>query len=105
MELQATEYSLDFDEKRKNRAAVSFYKYGSAKINFGQRLVEALPTMQKCIDKYLKTGNTEYLLDAGNYIMFEYMYPTHENAHFRATDTEESAGVVGIPIKELEGFE
>lgn len=76
MDLPKTEYSLDFDEKRKNRVAMSFHKYGSAAINFGRKLVDAIPTMQRCIDKYKETGNTEYLLDAGNYIMFEYMYPS-----------------------------
>lgn len=105
MDLPKTEYSLDFDEKRKNRVAMSFHKYGSAAINFGRKLVDAIPTMQRCIDKYKETGNTEYLLDAGNYIMFEYMYPQHPNHHFRATDSGESAGIVGMSIKEMEEFD
>ena len=33
--------------------------------------------------------------------MFEFMYPKHNNAHFRATDSTESAGVAGTPVKEL----
>lgn len=32
--------------------------------------------------------NTEYLLDAANYLMFEFMYPQHPKAHFRATDSQ-----------------
>lgn len=50
------------------------------------------------------TGNTEYLLDAGNYAMFEYMYPQHEKAHFRATDSSESAGIVGLSVGEARRF-
>ena len=100
--LPETEYSDRFDQLRKNRIAVSFYKYGSAKKNFGDHLVNALETMQMCIDKYKGTKNTEYLCDAANYIMFEFMYPSVEGAHFKATSSEESAGISGFSIKDLE---
>ena len=33
--------------------------------------------------------------------MFEFMYPQKEGAHFRATDSGESAGVAGTPVAEL----
>ena len=42
----------------------------------------------------METGNTEYLCDAANYLMFEFM----------ATDSGESAGVAGIGIREIERF-
>lgn len=32
--------------------------------------------------------------------MFEYMYPQHEKAHFRATDSSNSAGIVGLSVGE-----
>lgn len=96
-------YSLKFDELRQNRVAVSLYKYGSARKNFPDR-VNALQTMQKCIDKYKDTKNTEYLLDAANYLMFEFMYPSIPDARFNATDSSESAGIVGMSIKEVENF-
>jgi len=92
-----TEYSDKFDTLRQNRVQVSMHKYGSAKINFGENLVSALGSANMCISKYLDTGNTEYLVDAANYIMFEFMYPTLSNAHFEATPSEESAGTDGIP--------
>ena len=84
--------------------AVSFYKYGPAKINFGEKLVDAIGCVEKCINKYKKTGNTEYLCDAANYLMFEYMYPQKEGAYFKATDSSESAGIVGMSINEMEQF-
>ncbi len=96
------EYSDKFDELRRNRVDVSFYKYGPAKDNFGTGNVNAIATMEKCIEKYNATGNTEYLCDAANYAMFEFMYPQHPKAHFRATDSGESAGIVGMSVKELE---
>lgn len=98
------EYSDKFDELRKNRVKTSFYKYGSAKDNFSTGNVNALETMKLRVEKYGETGNTEFLVDAGNYLMFEFMYPQHPNAHFRATDSNESAGIVGMSIKEIENF-
>lgn len=97
-----TEYSKRFDELRKNRVEVSFYKYGSAKKNFGDHLVNALETMQMCIDKYKDTKNTEYLCDAANYLMFEFMYPSLDGAYFKATDSSQSAGISGFTIKDIE---
>lgn len=98
------EYSERFDELRKNRVEVSYHKYGSAKKNFSTGNVQAIPTMQLCVDKYNETGNTEYLLDAANYLMFEFMYPQHKKAHFKATDSKDSAGIVGISEKEMERY-
>lgn len=96
------EYSDKFDELRRNRVEVSFYKYGPAKDNFSTGNVNAIATLEKCIEKYNSTGNTEYLCDAANYAMFEFMYPQHPKAHFRATDSGESAGIVGMSVKEME---
>ena len=98
------EYSEIFDELRKNRVKTSFHKYGSAKINFGEKLVEALPTAQLCVEKYKATGNTEYLVDAANYLMFEFMYPQQEGAFFQATSSGESAGIVGVSVAEMEAM-
>lgn len=40
-----TEYSERFDTLRKNRTELLFYKYGSAKRNFGERLTNALGSL------------------------------------------------------------
>ena len=98
------EYSEKFDELRKNRAEMSFYKYGSAAENFGKGYSKAIPSLENCLNKYKETGNTEYLCDLANYAMFEFMYPQHPKAHFRATGSDESAGIVGFPINEMERF-
>ena len=98
------EYSDKFDELRKARVKTSYYKYGPAAENFGLHYVDALGSMQKCIQKYKETGNTEYLCDAANYCMFEYMYPAVPGAHFRVTDSGESAGIVGLSVKEAEQY-
>lgn len=94
------EYSTKADELRKNRVETSFYKYGPAKVNFGDKLVNAKNSAKICIEAYEKTHNTEYLLDAMNYCMFEYMFPQFDDAYFKATDSSESPGKDGIAINE-----
>lgn len=97
------EYSDVFDIYRRNRVELSTFKYGSARRNFPDN-VDALATMQQCIDKYKETKNKEYLCDAANYLMFEFMYPKLKGTYFKSTDSNESAGIVGMSIKEMEDF-
>lgn len=95
------EYSDEVDTMRKNRVQVSFFKYGLARINFGEGLVKVKNSAEMCIEKYEKTKNKEYLLDAMNYLMFEFMYPSIEGTYFKATDSSESAGKDGVSYNEL----
>ena len=104
MDILDKEYSKKFDELRKNRVEVSYHKYGPAKINFGDKLVNALDSANMCIEKYRATGNTEYLCDAANYLMFEFMYPQRSDAYFKATDSSESAGHAGVACLEDKFF-
>ena len=97
IKLSESEYSTEFDEMRRNRVAVSFYKYGPAKKNFGEGRVDALKTAELCIEAFKKDHNTEHLVDAANYLMFRYMYPLGEE-RFEATDSSGSVGTVGTPI-------
>lgn len=91
------EYSTSFDNERKHRVEVSFYKYGSARDNFASGRVDALATAERCIEAFKKDHNTEHLVDAANYLMFRYMYPM-PNEFFKATDSNGSVGTVGTPI-------
>ncbi len=91
------EYSTEFDKLRKSRVEVSYFKYGPARDNFGGGRVDAIGSLELCLEKFKKTGNTEYLLDVANYAMFRYMYPL-PGEYFKATDSGESAGTVGTPI-------
>lgn len=93
----STEYSEEFDKLRKNRVAISYFKYGSAKDNFGGGRVEAIETAELCLDAFKKDHNTEHLLDAANYLMFRFMYP-YPGESFISTDSSSSVGTVGTPI-------
>lgn len=92
-----SEYSERFDELRKNRIDVSFYKYGPAQKNFGEGRVDAVKTAELCLEAFKKDHNTEHLIDAANYMMFRFMYPLPGES-LRATGSKESAGTVGTPV-------
>lgn len=92
----STEYSEEFDRLRKNRVAASYFKYGSAKENYGGGRVEAVETAELCIEAFKKDHNTEHLLDAANYLMFRFMYP-YPGESFTPTDSSQSVGTVGTP--------
>lgn len=98
------EYSDEFDRLAKNRVMTSYHKYGPAKENYKNGNIQAIPSMEKCVKKYLETGNTEYLVDAKNYLMFEFMYPQVKGAHFRSTESHESAGIVGLSVNEAKEY-
>ena len=92
-----SEYSEEFDRLRRNRVEVSYYKYGPARKNFGEGRVDAISTAERCIDAFKRDHNTEHLIDAANYLMFQYMYPL-PGEFFEATGSEGSVGTVGVPI-------
>jgi hypothetical protein len=45
----------------------------------------------------VKRGNTEYLMDAANFLMIEYNRPQVPRAKFKASGFDESPGVAGSP--------
>lgn len=102
-EILDKEYSVEFDEKRKNAILVSYHKYGPSKENFKKGMVDAIGSLKKNLKKFEETGNTEYLVDVANYAMFRYMYP-QDNESYRPTDSNESAGVDGITINEIKAM-
>lgn len=91
------DYSEQFDKERKYRVEVSHYKYGAARENFASGRVDALETAKRCLDAFERDHNTEHLVDAANYLMFRFMFPM-PGEYFRATDSHESVGTVGIPV-------
>lgn len=98
-----TDYSLQFDEKCKTLVVQSHYKYGRAGRNFAAGNVDAIGSLEKCLAKFKETGNTEYLLDVANYAMFRYMWP-QSGEYFKHTDSDESAGIVGMSVNEMEKY-
>ena len=86
-----TEFSQEFAQGCYDRMAMSYCKYGPLAEGFPHR-VDAIGTLRDKLDKYERTGNTEWLMDVANYAMIEFLRPRHPEAHFRATDSKESNG-------------
>ena len=102
-EILETEYSEDFDKKRKDAMVTSFYKYGMAKLNYPHN-VNAIETLEKRLNQYKITGNAEWLVDVANMAMIEFMLPRHKKAHYRPTDSSENPGLAGMSIEEIKRF-
>lgn len=103
-EILKTEYSEKFDELRKKAMVTSYYKYGSLKKNVCGKLTQTMPSLQKRVDLYNQTGNTELLVDIANMAMIEFMYPQHPQAHYEPMDSDKSPGLVGMSINEIKRF-
>jgi hypothetical protein len=112
----SSEFSSTFVQAMYDRMAVSFFKYGKVKDAYPYP-VNALESafvrllkycgkdtfakaFEAAMDKLERNdaltkdgdGNTEWLVDASNCIMIEFMKPRHPNAHFEATSSKESPG-------------
>lgn len=74
-----------------NRMATSHFKYGSMSDKFPDS-AHAVVGVGERMAMYDASGNTENCLDAANYAVIEYLFPSHEKAHFRAQAAHESPG-------------
>ena len=88
-----TEWSQPFLQGMIDRIGVSYHKYGAVADAKG---IDVIKSLKVRLDRYVATGNTEWLMDVANYAMFEFMHPKHASAHFRATDSKESPGNVWL---------
>jgi len=83
------EVSYEFLQGMADRMSVSFYKYGAVKDSNG---LDPIKNLEERLRLYKETGNTEWLMDVGNFAMIEFMKPQHKDAHYRPTDSKESPG-------------
>ena len=103
-EILKTEYCEKFDDIRKKMMVTSYFKYGPLKGNYGTyKCMNAIENIRKRLDKYIETGNTEFLADVANFAMLEFMHPSIEGAKYQPTDSE-SCDVVGFSINEIRNF-
>jgi len=86
-------FSESFIQKMKNRILVSACKYGDLKKTKQDPLQyrDELKNAKYRISLYEKTGNTEYLVDAANFLMFEFM---EMKGNFLATDNDKNSKIV-----------
>ena len=101
----STEYSERFDNIRKNMMIMSYYKYGPLKDNYGNyKCMNAIENLKIRLQKYLDTGNTEYLADVANFAMLEFMHASIEGARYKPTDNPDCE-ISGFSINEIRNFD
>jgi hypothetical protein len=86
-----TEFSVPYVQGMIDRMNMSYFKYGLVSEAYPDK-VDAIASLRKRLERYEETGNTEWLMDVGNFAMIEYMHPRHPNAHFESTDSDQSPG-------------
>lgn len=89
----ASEFSDSFVQGMYDRMAVSYFKYGKLANGYPDH-ADALGCLVQRLVEYRKTGNTEYLIDAANFAMIEFLRPSLRNAHYTPTDSAGSPGRV-----------
>ena len=89
----SSEFSEQFLQGMLDRMGASFAAYGPVKNAFPDK-VNAIDTLKDKLKHYAETGNTEFLMDAANYCMIEFMCPKHSDAHYKPTDAKDSRGRV-----------
>lgn len=94
-------WSDNFVKKMMNAIETSHYKYGLASKTYPE-LAQAHKCIQERLNLYLKTHNTEYLVDVANFAMLEFMFPAFEDAKYIPQDSGSSPGLAGgIGYKQL----
>lgn len=88
-----SELDFSFIQGMADRMSMSYYKYGLVAEAYPDK-VNALGSLQLRLQKYIETGNKEYLIDAANFAMIEFMCPKREGAYFKSTDSDGSPGRV-----------
>lgn len=110
-----TEWSWHFLQGMVNRMSMSFLKYGAIATAYPKK-VNAVESLLLRLKAYLgtevfleacskvmaapdirhrrTTGNTEYLMDAANFAMIEFMHPALPDAFYEPTDSDGSTGRV-----------
>ena len=95
-EILSVQFSDDFVRKMKARVFVGFHRYGQSKVYAENNKYDIMETIKARLKLYADTGNQEHLVDAANFIMIEYMYPQHPNAHFESVEEEDPAKRAGV---------
>lgn len=82
-----------------DRMSFGFHNYGHARRAHDRP--DNLKNIDTRITRYKESKNTEFLMDAANYCMMEFMVPSVEGAFFEPTSRDESPGshVAGRLIK------
>jgi hypothetical protein len=76
---------LPFFNLMYHRILMGEYRYGP----IPDYPVNWLRDVERTIGNYKRTGNTEFLVDAANYVMLEFLHGNHPEKHFAVNDDGE----------------
>ena len=84
-DLEASEWSPEFERLMRNRLIMGALRYG--KINApGKTPYARVPSIQRRLAAYDRSGNLELLVDVANLCLLEFVEGRHPLRHFRALD-------------------
>ncbi len=83
-----TQWSKEFEQRRKNRMVMGTFRYGDFRSgkHSSKNIVNSIVSRS---NQYLESGNMEHLLDIANLAMIEYVVGTHPKRHFESIDDGE----------------
>lgn len=97
----STQFDVPFLQGMLDRMAMSYFKYGNMRDPGWAKRTDMIANMGARVDKYLDTKNREFLMDVANFAMIEFVNPSMSNTFFKATDGDESPGVVNVETGEF----
>jgi len=89
-ELEKTEWSNNFEQLMRNRLMLGAFRYGRLSPQ-NQPKYNRVESIKRRVDLYSETGNLEYLVDAANFAMVEFIEGKHPLRHMAAVDDGEHA--------------
>jgi hypothetical protein len=99
-DLKKSEWSDNFEKLMRNRLIMGAFRYG--KLNEKNKPVYDRTTeIKKRCNKYIDTGNIEFLVDIANMCMLEFEEGKHKNKHFLSIDDGEHTQKKSVPFRYL----
>ena len=84
--------SVEFLQGMLDRMIVGFHNYGHTHRTHNK--ADSIKCLRMRLKKYRETHNTEFLMDAANFAMMEFMVPKDLKAFYSPTTKRESPGAV-----------
>jgi len=99
--IPVTHIDVPFLQGMLDRMATSYFKYGSMRNPTWNVKTDMFRNLLLRWAEYQNTANTEFLMDVANFAMIEFVNPTVQGAHFRATEGAESPGLYSKETGEM----
>jgi len=80
--LRRTEWCNTFERLMRNRMLVGYFRYGA--LHDTTKKNDYVAGARKHLRQYIKTGNTEHLVDVANLMIAEFVQGDHPKSHFRS---------------------